>query len=338
MADKDKNVQLNIDEKSWYADYEVPRIAYGIIDLILTFSEQRLIEAFGSGTFSVADVTKELGFESDDLSREFLDSAYRRVVVSITSPDTYKTNNFFSRLDIVAVAERDTYLSIPEVDREELESLYFDRYYGALDWAREGGLPTSDAVITYEETLDLVDSKNADGKPIYLVNCDCRSLKNSCNHLREVCISFDEGTNTWGDRGVSRQITLEEAKKVIARADKDGLIHTSNPHGICNCCTDCCYLFRSKDHRRAALSGTDASTLPAWPAVTKTITIDEAACIGCGHCVKRCPLGALSLKENTSKSIFRHKKAAKAENICIGCGLCISVCRPSALALRPLTA
>jgi len=342
-ADKNKKTQLNKDEKPWYAGYEVPPIAYGIVDYILTPFEQRFIEVFGRSTFSAAEVTDMLGFENDDLSREFIDNAYKRGVISIEftestgSPETYKASNFFSRLDIVAVAERDTYMSIPTVDREKLEALYFDRYYRALDWPKDDGRPTGDAVITYAETLDLIESKDAAGKPIYLANCDCRSLKNSCNHLKEVCISFDEGTNTWGDRGVSRRITLEEAKKVIARADKDGLIHTSNPHGICNCCIDCCYLFRSKNRRRADLP---LPTTTAWPAITKTITIDEAACVGCGHCMKRCPVGALSLQDNTSKSesILRHKKAAKYEDVCIGCGLCISACRPGALTLRPLTA
>jgi Pyruvate/2-oxoacid:ferredoxin oxidoreductase delta subunit len=229
----------------------------------------------------------------------------------------YKINNFFSRLDIVAVNEREVYLSIPEETRDKLEALYFDRYYDALDWTRDGGLPTEDAVITYDETIDFINRKAAEGKNIYLANCDCRSLKNSCGHGREVCVSFDEGINTWGDRGVSKKITLAEAEEVIAEADKEGLIHTSNPHGICNCCTDCCYLFRSKNRRTSKL----------WPAVTKTIVVDENACIGCGLCVKRCPAHALSVIQN---------KAHKAEDLCIGCGLCVSVCKPDALALRLL--
>jgi ferredoxin len=327
----DKNIQPNNNSKEWYSGYEIPVVAYGITDIILTADEQLLIAAFGKDSFSAFDVRTALGLSDENVSREFLDNAYRRGVISVIE-NGYKINNFFSRLDIVAVNERDVYLSIPEETRDKLEALYFDRYYEALDWSKNGGLPTDDAVITYDETIDLIERKVGEGKNIYLANCDCRSLKNSCDHKRDVCLSFDEGVNTWGDRGVSDKITLEEAKEVIARADKDGLIHTSNPHGICNCCTDCCYLFRSKARHADERVTSEMSPCHSWPAVTKTITVNDESCIGCGRCVKRCPVGALSI---IRLSIMR-KKVRKVEGLCIGCGLCVSVCKTDALTLHPL--
>jgi NAD-dependent dihydropyrimidine dehydrogenase PreA subunit len=49
--------------------------------------------------------------------------------------------------------------------------------------------------------------------------------------------------------------------------------------------------------------------------------VDEEKCIGCGYCVRDCPLGAVRLK---------NKKAAILEN-CTDCGACIKVCEQDAL-------
>ncbi len=47
-------------------------------------------------------------------------------------------------------------------------------------------------------------------------------------------------------------------------------------------------------------------------------------CKGCGACVKRCQMEALSVD---------HKKAALDSNRCIGCGLCVSTCPTGSLSL-----
>ncbi|MDR2610260.1 MAG: 4Fe-4S dicluster domain-containing protein [Clostridiales Family XIII bacterium] len=313
--------------ESWYEAYEVPEAARGVMDLLLSSEEQRLIAAFIGASFSAADVREEFGLGSEAEASKLLRSAYRRGVVSAEDADAgsprYHIGSFFPRLTVYAVTEQDSYQAIPEATRAALEALYFDRYYDALDWDEDGGRPTKDAVLTLGETLGLLEAKKAAGKNIYRVNCDCRSLKNGCDHVRDVCITFEDGTNTWPDRGIAESISLDEAKDVIRKADKDGLIHTSSPHGICNCCTDCCYLFRSRARRGSGRT---------WPASSRIIDIAAEACVGCGLCVKRCPLGALSLKSGASPA--PDKKAVRDDKACIGCGLCISSCNFGALSLR----
>jgi ferredoxin len=49
------------------------------------------------------------------------------------------------------------------------------------------------------------------------------------------------------------------------------------------------------------------------------------ACVGCGACVKRCPVQALSVSE---------KKVRVDEERCIGCGVCRVVCGKDALEIR----
>ena len=53
-------------------------------------------------------------------------------------------------------------------------------------------------------------------------------------------------------------------------------------------------------------------------------SLDTETCKGCGTCVKRCEMEALSLN---------NKKAVLDLNRCIGCGLCVSTCPTHSLSL-----
>jgi ferredoxin len=54
------------------------------------------------------------------------------------------------------------------------------------------------------------------------------------------------------------------------------------------------------------------------------VSLDTETCKGCGTCVKRCEMEALSLD---------HKKAVLDLNRCIGCGLCVTTCPTHSLTL-----
>jgi NAD-dependent dihydropyrimidine dehydrogenase PreA subunit len=57
---------------------------------------------------------------------------------------------------------------------------------------------------------------------------------------------------------------------------------------------------------------------------------DPKKCSGCGICIKRCPVNAITMKE--LKSGKKHSSTNVEE--CIGCGLCVLTCSKKARKMK----
>ncbi|MDR3225167.1 MAG: ferredoxin family protein [Clostridiales Family XIII bacterium] len=320
--------------------FHVPDVAAPWIDAIVTPLEQRVVSDLvigEDGAFTPHDVAlalscplnaSELSLMSlegllpvpEDEVNRFIDNAYRRGVFSYAEDgDRLVLSNFYNRLDIFAIAEQDAWRALPEDAKQGIESWYFDTYYDGLDWSREGGKPTDETILTLEETLVWLDENDAQGRQVYLTDCDCRSLGGACESPTLVCLNYRDGLNSYPDRGLSRPISAREARAVATSADRAGLVHTVNPWGLCNCCDDCCYLFRARERR-----GSGA----IWPESRHIVNIDTGKCIGCGICLGRCRFGVFDESDLSGGG-----KASVDRLLCVGCGVCVTTCPAGALSL-----
>ncbi|MDR2156741.1 MAG: 4Fe-4S binding protein [Clostridiales Family XIII bacterium] len=324
--------------------FGVPEAAHAVIDRIVTPLEQKLVAALADETFDLAEIGRVLScpFSLAELSlmslegvatfdeneaKRFADSAYRRGIIAVAEEGArdgtgrrYRIADFYGRLDIFAVTEQDAWRSLPQEVQTALDDWYFDTYYAGLDWSADGGKPTDERVLTLEETLAYIDRNHEKGRQIYLTDCDCRALRGNCGSPTLVCLSYRDGPNSFPDRGISKPVTHGEAKAVVVSADRAALVHTVNPNGICNCCGDCCYLFRARKRRGSG---------PVWPESRHIITFETGRCIGCGICLGRCRFGVFD------KSDFSGGKAVADDTRCVGCGVCVSTCPSDALRLAP---
>lgn len=281
--------------------FDIPEAASGLLSFFFEPEELDFIINMSGKTFS-----------ADEIGRSFAVREYHRGVISKTdeSGEIFRLNNFYYFLDVFAVGRRDKYQTLPMDIRRKLDNWYFDAYVKTLD--RDAEVPTSDKVLPLQEMLDKIDS---DDRPVYLNYCDCRSLTGECDLPTHTCITYKNGINSFVDRGLSEEIDKERAKEIIRETDKAGLMHTSAMGGICNCCGDCCYLFRAQK---------ELGSTGIWPASDYIVELDAAKCIACGKCIRRCHFGVFH-KENEA--------VLCRPSDCVGCGLCVNTCPKGALTL-----
>lgn len=131
------------------------------------------------------------------------------------------------------------------------------------------------------------------------------------------CLGFGEMIKSYVKYGHARYISREEALDVIREVRDKGAIlsvfherdDTNLPEvGLCNCCWDCCGLFRSYNRGAGALK---------YNCYYEAQIRDNSSCTGCKKCEKYCPTTAASVVD---------KKVAINSKKCIGCGQCAHQC------------
>ncbi len=304
-AEELTNEQLRIMERM-----AMPDAAGDLIDFFFTAEDQNLILSHEAGE----------PIEAAQLDQTYVRDAFRRGIISRCdeSGKLYRLNTFYSLLDVFCVGQTEKYRSLPKKKRKELDAWYFRAYMDSLD-PNLTHRPTADKVVTYQEMLTFLEHLVETGHDLHLCSCDCKSLNGGCGAPDRTCISFAPGINSYVDRGLSQQITLDEAKDVIRQAEAAGVMHTVSDHGICNCCDDCCYLFRGQRERQS---------VGFWPESPYVVSMDSALCISCGRCTKRCRMQVF-----TKQGSGRDAQISMDAKSCVGCELCVNTCPTGALRL-----
>lgn len=290
--------------------FQIPEVAYSSIDKFFTEEEIDFVEKMEQEIFTREDIEKCIGKNPE----EFIKNSYRRGIISIIdeAKRTYKIADFYSRLDIFSISEQEAYRNIPKEDQLALDAWYFDAYYDSLDQDL-GVRPTKDEILPIDQVLAFIDK---DDRKVYLNYCDCRSLRGECGKPTKTCITYKNGVNSFVHRGLSEEIDKEQAKEVVRQAQKKGLMHTVNPNGICNCCGDCCYLFRGQERRQS---------IGFWPKTEQIIELNSDTCISCGACIRRCHFGVFTKVDG---------RIVADVSKCVGCGICVTTCPAKSLELK----
>ena len=186
----------------------------------------------------------------------------------------------------------------------------------AVDYTLQGVLP-------YEQMTGIIERAEV----IAVVHCPCRMQrdllgKRECNHSLENCLKFNDMARFVIEKGIGREITNEEAVKIIKKTEEEGLIHfvdncQDDVHHNCNCCPCCCwniYPIKSRKVPRDFIMDT----------YFLRITEDQE-CTGCGLCVDACPLEIITMEDGHSVA---------DQSVCIGCGVCLSPCLSGAAKLK----
>jgi ferredoxin len=190
----------------------------------------------------------------------------------------------------------------------------------------ETAVEESSEILPFDEIKPLVDAATYQA----VGHCPCRVTAKfrgeGCDHSTENCLHFGSMGRYMVEHGMARQISKEEALKILKAADDEGLVHIINNINsyldtICNCCKCCCsFLIPTRENW-----GLNMLSYSNYLAV-----VDGDICIGCGTCQERCPVEAVKVAEAV---------AEVDETLCIGCGACTAACSTGAIRLsrRPET-
>jgi electron transport complex protein RnfB len=182
-------------------------------------------------------------------------------------------------------------------------------------------IPVSLEVMPYERASTYIDQAKSWG----VLTCICRMQKRligqGCSHSEENCLAFSSRSRAFLHSEAIRAITREEAMEILAKADQEGLVHsTRNVQKevtyICNCCTCSCAILNGLI-KYGQLNAVGRSDFYA--------ALDETRCTGCGACVQRCQFKAIEVRDGVCQ-LDRTR--------CYGCGLCVSSCPSQAISLK----
>lgn len=173
-------------------------------------------------------------------------------------------------------------------------------------------------IMDYERASQVIKTATC----ITVGTCYCRHkmehMGKACQNPQDVCLTFNNAAKSLSKHGIAKEISQEEAFKVLDRCVELGLVQVGDNvqkgvSWICNCCSCCCEALLA--YKRL---GCDPKINSNYYA-----KINDN-CINCGTCAKRCPVGAIKLK-----------KAPEVDrNVCIGCGVCARFCPKKCISME----
>ena len=176
----------------------------------------------------------------------------------------------------------------------------------------------TDWIMPYDDVKKVLQTQ----KTFSLRDCICRVQQERlgnrrCNFPVRTCLSF----SSFERQPRPEDISKEEALALLDEFERIGLVHTvSNVMEgftyVCNCCGCCCGILRAINEWGIENSVARANYYSE---------IDGDKCKGCGACVKRCQVKAISIRNGVA--VVDTKR-------CIGCGLCITGCPTGAAKLH----
>jgi electron transport complex protein RnfB len=187
-------------------------------------------------------------------------------------------------------------------------------------------IPVDHPVATYDQVTSIIE--NSPG-PFVILPCICRESSSlqgkSCQvtEREETCMGMGSMASMILHRGGGREIDRTEALEILRQNQEEGLVlqpsNAKDPEFICSCCGCCCGMLQMQKML--------PHPVDFWTCSFRA-EVETGKCTGCGICVKRCQVGAVTLKGSPERAVI-------AATRCIGCGLCVPTCPSKALSLVP---
>lgn len=282
--------------------------------------EEAFLAGFLTGTLDpVSEIAKRANLDEKDTAERLLTMMKKGFVSGNASKGVYRLAPFIVGIYESQLERMDHELAHLMEEYLEQGGIQIMKYQPAVHRV----IPSQSAVksewiLPYDKLKELMMSCNT----FRVRDCICRlqqDLEGSrkCTFPLHVELIFYAGQAS-DAAPVSPFVTREEALAVLDKTEQIGLVHTvsnvaDGVYYVCNCCGCCCGILRGI---------TEFGIEKSVAAANYYSIIDPDNCEGCGICISRCQVHAVSSRNGISV-VDRGK--------CIGCGLCATGC-PSKVA------
>jgi electron transport complex protein RnfB len=298
-----------------------------ILSIIFTPKEAELALMVPFMPATLGDIVSSAGMDEKEVHELLSSMADKGVVYTFD----YKGTPMFMMFTVIpGIFEFPIMKGTLDIDYQRLLTLW--KNYHEKGWGKKGDpigspiplgrvLAVEEEIVSSKDVLptELVYKYIDEAKYICVGECACRTVTGDCEYPKDVCMGLGYGAKFLAEKGIGRLIDKDEAKAIVKRAHKAGLVSTvdnnnSNVSMLCNCCPCCCgQLTVATKHGRYDLR----------PVGAFAPDVAEDLCIACGTCEDICPMKAISIDDVATVDLGK----------CIGCGLCVSECSEEAISL-----
>jgi Na+-translocating ferredoxin:NAD+ oxidoreductase RNF subunit RnfB len=185
-------------------------------------------------------------------------------------------------------------------------------------------------VLDYERASEVIRTAHHRAVGVCYCRHKMQHLGKSCDAAMDICMTFNDAAESLINHGIARSVGVREDLDLLQQAYDENLVQfgENGREGvsfICNCCGCCC---------EAMLAAKRFGTLHPVHTTNFIPEIDELTCNGCGKCLDRCPVEAMSLVSANEPNHKKKKKARLNDDICLGCGVCVRSCTQDSIRLK----
>lgn len=316
---------------------------YEILKIMFTEEEARVGAAMPQLPAPLKEVSRRTGVEPAKLRPILERMADKGCVFDMAQPGSDEIHYFLAPT-VVGFFEFSLMKKTEGIDQKRLAELYHKFMFEEGDFVKnvfEGKTQFGrvmvhetalrpkqvNSILSYERATSMVE----DAKKFAVGQCYCRTKQklhgDACDIPLEICTSIGGGSEYLIKHGLARESSKSEVLEIVAMSREMGLVQMGDnvqkePSFICNCCGCCCGVLMAIN-----VHGIDHAMVSS----NYMATINPYTCKGCGKCAERCPISAITMKENKTADGKKRNLAVVDEKMCIGCGVCHLGCRFDAL-------
>lgn len=316
-----------------YPGLDVPEF-YALMEELFTPKEAEVYCAIPRG-FNPPGAIAEVLDKPEDEVASILETMADK---GLCTTSTYENTNFYGAPPLVPGIFEYQFMRGTSTERDQKLAKLISNYKTAVDKILgppkvtypttrvipvDKKIEAGNTIHTYDQVATYIEKY----EPLSVSTCFCRheakliDPNDHCGKPDEVCMQFGISAQFIIDRKMGRQITKDEALKILQRAEDAGLVHTSlNRQEIdflCNCCSCHCMILKTALAQPKPGISLNSGFQPVW---------NFELCTACGTCIDNCPAKALTMGAKDVPEVNLDR--------CIGCGVCASGCQEDAVTLK----